>query len=587
MEGSAGRMFRLARGWYGSAEGTLAWALTAATLLLTVAQVGAHLGFNLWNRAFFDALQARGDATSPLMLGSFAALVLTAMGLAVAQLWARQMLALRWRRWLVHALQDRWLAGATAYRLGLMPDAADNPDQRISENTRWATAIAVELAVGLLRALLGLVSFAGILWSLSGSVALFGVLIPGDMLLAALAYAGLGGIATYVLGRPLIGINIRRNTAEADHRFALLRLRENAEAVACLGGGADAATGLRGSFAQVMRVMRDMLRTERHLMWLGAGFGLVAAALPLLLASPRYLSGELSLGALVQLGQAFVEVVVALSWAQEAWPRIADWRSQVERVAALEDSFAVAETLPGGIGLAPGPALVLRDLTLRTPDGRPLLEGVNARIGPGERVLIRGASGSGKSTLFRAIAGLWPWGAGMIEAPAGMLLLPQRPYLPLGTLAQALAYPAAPDRFAAAALAAALARCGLPGLVGRLGEVARWDRSLSLGEQQRLGFARLLLHAPAWVLLDEATSALDEPAEAALMRLLGEALPGSAVISVGHRPGLAHWHDRVWQVDAPEPAAQVAVMRASRITGPQRATSSAISAPMAAGLEAR
>ncbi|MFC7476744.1 ABC transporter ATP-binding protein/permease [Dankookia sp. GCM10030260] len=546
--------FRLARGWYGSGERRLAWGLTGLVLLMTLAQIATALGVNAWTGGFFGALERRDQAAMGMQAWHFAGLVGFTMALGVAQLWARQMLALSWRRWLVQHLQGRWARDARNYRMGLLPGAADNPDQRISENTRWATAVSVDLACSLIYAGLNLVSFLGLLWTLSAAVPVAGILLPGGMLGLAVLYAAVGTLAAWWLGRPLIGIHIDRQTAESDHRFALIRLRENAEAVALIGGGEDEARGLDASFASVVGVMRRMLRQERHLMWLGSGYGMVAATLPLLLAGPAFFAGAIGLGVLVQLGQAFAEVVKALSWLQEHWPQIADWRSHVERLMALEDSLEAAATLgrEGGIVVEDGAgSLVFDRVTLHAPDGRVLVDGASAAILAGERVLIQGGSGSGKSTLFRAAAGLWPWGEGRIRMPdpAATMLLPQRPYLPLGTLREAVCYPAPPGRFTDAAIGAALARCGLAGLAGRLAEAGRWDRTLSLGEQQRLGFARLLLHKPAWVLLDEATSALDEAAEALVMGLFEQELAGAALVSIGHRPGLAQWHDRVLRLE--------------------------------------
>ena len=552
-QGPLASTLRLARGWY-AAEARLAWGLTLLVVLMTLAQIATALGVNAWHGAFFAALDRRDAASMGHQAWVFAGLVLLTMALAVAQLGARQMLALSWRRWLVRDLQGRWARDARNYHMGLLPDAADNPDQRISENTRWATAVSVDLGCTLLHAGFSLVSFLGVLWTLSAAVPLAGLALPGGMLGLAFLYAAGGTLLTWLIGRPLIGIHIARNSAEAGHRFALLRLRENAEAVALIGGGADEARGLDDSFGSVLDVMRRMLRQERHLLWLGSGYGMVAAALPLLLAGPAFFAGAIGLGVLVQLGQAFTEVVKALSWLQEHWPQIADWRSHVERLGRLEDSLAEAATLrrEGGIVVeAGGDTLVLDRVTLRAPDGRVLLDGASAVVREGDRVLIQGASGCGKSTLFRATAGLWPWGEGLIRMPAraATMLLPQRPYLPLGTLREAVAYPAPPGRFGDAVIGAALARCGLGALAGRLAEAARWDQGLSLGEQQRLGFARLLLHRPRWALLDEATSALDEAAEAALMGLFEAELAAATLVSIGHRPGLAQWHDRVLRIE--------------------------------------
>jgi putative ATP-binding cassette transporter len=521
---------------------------------LTIIQIGIALRVNLWHRDFFNALERHDNLAMGTQIWLFPLLAALSMVLAVAQLWSRQMLSLSWRRWLVQDLQERWLRDARHYHMGLLPDAADNPDQRISENTRWATAMAVDLATGLLHSVLTLVTFITILWTLSGMVRVAGVEVPGSMVAFAVLYAGAGTLLTLAIGRPLVAINIARNQAESNHRFALLRVRESAEAVAMIRGGPDEARNLRTSFGQVVEVMHGLLRRERHLMWLGSGYGMVGAVLPLLLASPRYFAGALTLGALMQLGQAFAEVTRALSWLQENWPRLADWRSHVERVVALEDSLEEAAALgrAGGVTVTEdAESIVMKDVTLRSPAGDVLVAGASAVVLAGERVLVQGPSGCGKSTLFRAAAGLWPWGEGRIAMPPreATMLLPQRPYLPLGTLREAVCYPAAPDRFTAPEVRAALLRCGLPALVARLDEAERWDRCLSLGEQQRLGFARLVLHMPRWVLLDEATSALDEVAEASMMQLFEDELKGAAVLSIGHRPGLAQWHDRVLRMD--------------------------------------
>ena len=535
--------------------------VTAAALGLTLLQLAVDWGFALWHRAAFDALDARDAGAFLGQMAVFAGLVVALMAASVGRLWSRQAIGLRWRRWLVLKLQGAMLADGRHHRLAAEAAGTDNPDQRIGENARWATAIAVDLVLGLLYAAVLLVSFAGMLWQLSAGFVLplpawlgGGVAVPGGLLWAALLYAGGCAALTWRIGRALPAIHGARNAAEGDHRFALIRLRENSEAIALIGGEADERRALTTVFDRVEATMRRMFRTERDLMWLGCCYLPVAGVLPLLLGAPQFFAGAITLGVLMQMGHAFAEVTRALCWFTENWPRLADWRCHVARVVELERALeSPADTAPAGLRREEGAAVLeLRGLALATPCGRPLLRAPALTLRPGERLLIRGESGSGKSSLFRALAGLWPWGEGAIRMPCrqSSLFLPQRPYLPLGTLAAALCYPAAPDAFGAAALRGVLARCALDHLAPRLAEAARWDRVLSLGEQQRLGFARLLLHRPRWIFLDEATSALDEANQAARYALLAAELPGAAVVSIGHREGLGRHHDREMRVQA-------------------------------------
>ncbi|SFK42450.1 ABC transporter ATP-binding protein/permease [Falsiroseomonas stagni] len=570
------RFWRLARGYYASPQDRRrAWLLTIAVIVLTLAQILVQVRFNLWNRDFFNALENRDRAAFFGQMWMFGALIVAAMVTAVAQLWARQALMLDWRRWLVHRLQGRWLEGGRHYQLNFMPDAADNPDQRISENTRWATAMAVDLLVGLLGSILTLASFLGILWTLSGPLHMaFGANefeIPGYMVWAALLYAVVGSVLTWFIGGPMVDINIRRNEAESNHRFALIRMRESSEGIALIRGEADEERGLKRAFGQVVAVMKDLYGSERRLMWLTSAYGMAAGVVPILVASPRYFAGAITLGVLMQITQAFLEVTRSLNWFVDKFPILADWRSHVERVAALEDTFDEAEAMEAEqrITVTEGPdeqgreILAFRDLQIGHSDGNVVIQEANAEIKAGEKVLIVGESGTGKSTLFRAIAGLWPWGAGEIRIPPRdrMMFMPQRPYIPLGSLRAALAYPAAPKKFPDAALAAALERCGLPHLVPRLEEEDRWDRVLSLGEQQRLAFARLLLHRPRWVFLDEATAALDEENQDVMMNLFREELAESALVSIGHRPGLDAYHDRTLHLSRAPDGARLEVRR--------------------------
>ncbi|WP_439597325.1 ABC transporter ATP-binding protein/permease [Falsiroseomonas sp.] len=575
-EGLMRRFWRLARGYYTSpGDRRRAWLLTAAVLALTIFQIGVQVRFNLWNRDFFNALENRDSPAFYGQMWMFALLTGLAMVAAVGQLWARQALMLGWRRWLVHRLQRRWLEHGRHYQLNFLPGAADNPDQRISENTRWATAMAVDLSIGLLSAILTLASFLGILWSLSGPLRMSysgtEFEIPGYMVWCALLYATFGSIATMWIGGPMVGINIRRNEAESDHRFALIRMRENSEGIALIRGEADEDRGLQRAFGRVVSVMKELYDRERRLMWLTSVYGMAAGVIPILVASPRYFAGAITLGVLMQITSAFLEVTRGLNWFVDNFPKLADWRSHVERVVDLEDTFDMAEAMASQTRIdvveqKPGeePELLsFRNLQVAHSDGNVVIQGANAEIKAGEKVLIVGESGTGKSTLFRAIAGLWPWGSGQIRIPPRehMQFMPQRPYIPLGTLRAALTYPAATDHFPEAEQLAALERCGLPHLVARLEEEERWDRVLSLGEQQRLAFARLLLHKPRWVFLDEATAALDEENQDQMMRLFREELDGSALISIGHRPGLDVYHDRTLQLLRAPDGARLEVRR--------------------------
>lgn len=555
------RFARLAGGYFTSTDWRSAWAMAAALLVLTGLQIVVQVRLNFWNRDFFDALEARDTAAFSREIMLFLGLAIAGMTTAVLQLYARQTLQLRWRHWLVCHLEHRWLERSRHYRMGFLAGAADNPDQRISENTRWATALAVELVVGLVQAALMLTCFVGILWTLSGplhvSLGSDVFELPGYMVFAALIYAGIGSGLTYLIGRPMVGINIRRNEAEADHRFALVRIRENAEGIALIRGEADEERALHHAFARVTGTMAELFRTERRLMWLTSAYGMLLTIFPALVASPRYFAGAITLGVLMQITSAFYQVTTSLNWFVDSWPKLADWRSHTERVLELDagiDAAAATDTaedghriaVVGGQTVDDREVLGLQGLSIASADGTIVVAEADAEIVPGERVLVTGESGIGKSMMFRVIAGVWPWGSGSITVPPceQMMFMPQRPYLPLGSLRAVTAYPAQADHFGDTAVRQALGRCGLTHLAHRLEEEQRWDRILSLGEQQRLAFARLLLHRPRWVFMDEATAALDEANQDAMMRLFNEELAGTALVSIGHRPGLDAYHDR-------------------------------------------
>jgi len=537
-------------------RGNARW-LIAGLLALTIAQVLIQIRFNIWNRDFFNALENRDGAAFANQILFFLGLAALSMSVAVYHLYVKQLIQLRWREWLTGHLLDAWLREGRHYQLEIADTGADNPDQRIAEDVRLSTELAVDFATGLLTSVMMLVAFIGILWTLSGPLhlTLFNreIDIPGYMVWAALAYAVMGTFLTWIVGRPLVRLNIARTVAEADLRFGLNRARESGEGIALIRGEADERRGLTLLFKQVATTVRGLMRSQRNLMWLTSAYGTLAMIFPTVVASPAYFAGVITLGGLMQIGAAFGEVQRSLNWFVDNFGRIAEWRSAVSRIVdfrdAIEDLDNVIEDpeMPTiQIHEGEDDKLVFKNLEVAFANGTTVIADASAEITSGERVLIQGESGTGKSTLFRAIGGLWPWGAGEITIPPrkDMMFMPQRPYLPLGTLGDALCYPKLASEFPQEAQAAALRRVGLERLPDHLDVSERWDRVLSLGEQQRLAFARLMLHQPKWIFMDEATAALDEANQDAMMQLVIDELPGAALVSIGHRPGLEAFHTR-------------------------------------------
>ena len=533
-----------------------AWSLTAGMVVFGVINVGIALWLNIWNRDFFNALDKRDTAELVEQLYILAAIVVSA-GIAVAiHLHIRRRLQINWRSWLTQVTTRRWLHAGRQYQLGLLADDCDNPDGRIAEDIRVSTELAVEFAQSILQCILQLITFLGVLWVLSGSlpikVGTAEFSLPGYMVWAAVLYALFGSILTYALGRGLIEAGNVRQGREADVRSVLIRARENAEGIALMRGEADERTRLQGAMGDLRNAWHTQTRGQGSLALLTSSLAYLAPVVPLVVALPRYLAGDLQLGGLMQTAQAFSNVQWALSWLIDNFSRFADWRASTDRVvhlhSALHDLEDTIDTPDGEhIEVTSGGAdrLVLREVGLSRPDGETLVAEAEVEIQPGERVLIRGQSGSGKSTIMRAIAGVWPWGRGSVELPNGRIaFMPQKPYFPLGTLREAMIYPEKPNGIDDEELREALHKVGLDHLRGRLDEEERWDHILSGGEQQRVAFARVLLQRPAWVFMDEATSALDEAGQANVMRLLTEELPDTAVVSIGHRPGLEAFHSR-------------------------------------------
>jgi len=541
----------LVRPYWKSDERWLARALLTVVVGMNLGEVYLNVLFNQWNNDFYNSLQAVDQAAFWKALIRFSYLAAIFIVVAVYRTYLNQMLRIKWRRWLTAQYLSDWLGRQNYYRMQLFGGKTDNPDQRISEDIEQFISLTLGLALGLLSAVVTLFSFLTILWMLSGPLefVLGGtpVSIPGYMVWVAIVYALAGTWLTMQIGRPLISLNFNQQRYEADFRFSLVRLRENSESVAFYKGEAREQENFLGRFSAVVDNFWQIMRRQKRLNWLTSGYQQIAIIFPFVVAAPRFFAGKIQLGGLMQTASAFGQVQGALSYLIDAYSNIATWKAVTQRLSGFNHSIRDAEAMrllakSFERRLTNEPLIQTTDLIIRLPDGRRLLSQINLSIKPGDSLLITGPSGSGKSTLLRAFAGLWPYVEGTLTLPAHarLLFLPQKPYLPLGTLHAALTYPgadASDDE-----VQTVLSRCGLEHLAPRLGEVALWSHILSLGEQQRIAFARILLAKPEFVFLDEATSALDEAAESQLYGILKAQLPKTAIVSVGHRSTLRAWH---------------------------------------------
>jgi putative ATP-binding cassette transporter len=554
-----GRAFALVHPyWSRSDERHVAWALLIAILALTLGLVYLNVLYNLWNRNFFNALEARDTTAFWSLIPYFFGLsALTIAGTAL-QAYLTQMLQMRWRVWMTSQYLDRWLAERRYYHLELDPRGTDNPDQRVAEDLKQLTTSTLDLSLGLLHNVVTLVSFIAILWSVSHlvSFSLFGSTwsLPGDMVWAALLYAAIGSAATYLVGRPLIGFRFQQERLEADLRFSLMRTREHAEGIALYRGETAERASIDRGIGGLKANWRDIMRATLKLNALSSTYVQIGLLFPYFLAAPRYFAGQITLGGLTQIAGAFDTVRSSLSWFVFSYQSLAMWKASIDRLLTFEAAIEAAgraEADAQRIVREPDGGVELRidDLQLAAPTGRPIASIPTLHVNSGERILLRGPPGTGKSTLFRAIAGLWPFGTGRIHLPASgrMLFLPQKAYIPIGRLAAAVSYPSMPGAFSSTSLTEALAAVGMGALVERLDENANWSQVLSGGEQQRLAIARALLHGPDWLFLDESTSAVDEETEAQLYGLLHDRLRATTIVSIAHRPALAALHERsVW-----------------------------------------
>ncbi|WP_341911820.1 ABC transporter ATP-binding protein/permease [Polaromonas sp. YR568] len=574
------KAWALTRPYFASEDKWKARGLLVAIVLLNLGAVYMLVLINEWNRVFYDALQEKNQPVFWEQLGRFTYLAFAFIIIAVYRFYLTQLLEIRWRAWMTAHYLQRWLADHAFYRMELAryantgtngtnstnggngTAAPDNPDQRIQEDLNLFTTYTISLSMGLLNAVVTLLSFVGILWSLSGP---FGFTlggtsfnIPGFMVWMAVLYCAAGSIITHYIGRPQIRLNFLQQRYEADFRHHLVRVREYSESIALDKGEAVERVHLESRFSTVLGNYLTLIRKQKNLIWFTNFFGQAAVVFPFVVAAPRFFSGAIQLGQLMQISSAFGRVQDSLSWFVDNYSSLAAWRATTDRLTSFEESFAAlaqarqAQTAMNSVATSDSATgLDTQDLTVALPTGAVLLEGVSLHAEAGENVLIKGPSGSGKSTLFRALSGIWPFSRGRTVLPANTMFIPQRPYFPNGSLRDALAYPQPAASYSDAQLRQALEDALLPKLVQRLDDEDAWSQKLSGGEQQRLAIARVLLKKPAWLFADEATSALDEDAEKTLYeRLLAQTRQaGGAIVSIAHRPTVAAFHGKRWELE--------------------------------------
>jgi putative ATP-binding cassette transporter len=552
--------FALLMPFWRSKEKWPAIGLLVVIVAFTLGAVFISVQFNFWFNRFNQSLQDYNQAAFWREIAIFTGLATVHVLRSVYAAYLGQWLRIRWRRWMTEHLLGEWLADRAYYRLQLTTGATDNPDQRIADDIQQFVDGTLTLSLSFLGNAVSLVSFAAILWGLSAplTIPLFGgggITIPHFMLWAAIVYAVVGTVLTHLVGRPLIRLSFQQQKREADFRFGLVRFRENTEAIALYGGEPSERQGLLRLFGGVMENFYQLMSRQKKLGFLTFSYSQASAVFPAILAAPQYFSKTIELGGMLQVIQAFGSVQDSLSWFVSAYSTLADYKATVDRLTGFRHSLKDAKAAARSTGIEAasyaGTDLAIEAVALALPDGQPLLEGHGLSVRPGDRLLLTGPSGAGKSTLFRALAGIWPFGRAQIRIPqdAKVLFLPQRPYLPLGTLHAAVAYPARPEAVSAEAATEALRAVDLGHLVPALEQEEYWARRLSPGEQQRLAVARAVLAKPSWLFLDEATSALDEATEQRMFALLRDRLPGTTWLTISHDPKVAAFHDRRWRIE--------------------------------------
>lgn len=552
------RFWISARGYWGKSGDRLAWPFTIGLLLLIVATVAFQYGINVWNRSIFDAIEKRDSATVFHLTAIFFPLAIGSVILGVGQVYARMAIQRRWRAWLTNSVITRWLTSGRYYQLNLVSGDHKNPEYRIAEDLRIATDSPVDFVAGVTSALLSAITFIVVLWTIGGALTLHlgasEITIPGFLVIAAVIYAAIASGSIMTIGRRFVQTSEDKNQAEAEFRYTLTRVRENGESIALLGGETEERAGIDKTFGNVLQQWARLAGQHMRTTLVSQGSSLIAPVVPLLLCAPKFLDGSMTLGEVMQAASAFTIVQTAFGWLVDNYPRLADWNACARRIASLMMSLDALERAELGDGIGrikrgetSGEAMLsLNDLSVTLDDGTAVVGETEVVVDPGERLLVAGESGTGKSTLVRAIAGLWPWGGGSINfhPDRRLFMLPQRPYVPSGSLRRAVAYPGAAEDWGVEQVAEALHKVGLDHLKDKIEEEAPWDQTLSGGEKQRLAFARLLLHSPDIVVLDEATSALDEKSQDRMMEMVTGELPKATIVSVAHRAELEAFHSR-------------------------------------------
>lgn len=552
------RFWISARGYWGRKGDRLAIPYSAGLLVLIVGTVGFQYGINVWNRSIFDAIEKRDAGAVYHLTAIFFPLAVGSVVLGIAQVFVRMSIQRRWRTWLTTSVISRWLANGRYYQLNLVSGDHKNPEYRIAEDLRVATDSPVDFIAGVTSAFLSASTFIVVLWTIGGAltvtIANVTLTIPGFLVVAAVLYAAIASGSILAIGRQFVQISEDKNQAEAEFRYTLTRVRENGESIALLGGEEEERDGIDRTFANVLRQWARLAGQHMRTTLVSQGSSLIAPVAPLLLCAPKFLDGSMTLGQVMQAASAFTIVQSAFGWLVDNYPRLADWNACARRIAALMMSLDGLERAEEGDGFgriehgetSTEAMLTLENLSVSLDDGTAVVDETEVIVEAGERLLVAGESGSGKSTLVRAIAGLWPWGGGSVNfhPDRRLFMLPQRPYVPSGTLRRAVAYPGSADSWDEKEIATALHKVGLDHLKGKIEEDAPWDQTLSGGEKQRLAFARLLLHKPDIVVLDEATSALDEKSQDMMMEILMQELPKGTIVSVAHRAELEAYHSR-------------------------------------------